>query len=375
MNIHRTITTAGGLVAATAMLAACTTGTGTAGNGSTEDGAAAGETVNLQLATYLGPTAPPAIAIQWAADELNSRSDGAINVEIFFAEALLKGPEIVSGVAQDRADMGLATMSYNPGELPLTQVTSVPFQNEDALALTAALQTLWENNEDFQAEWEGTETQPLSFLGAPAGIVSSDEEIPGVDWFQGKNIRATSYTANALQAIEANPVGITLGEIYEGMERGTIDGYASMIMDTVMSASLQEVSPWIADTGIGTYAGNVVVINPSVWEGMSDANKTIFEEVFAEFDEEYLSIVSGIEDETCDALIAEGGGVTIWSNSEKEKWKDAVGDSVLEDWRNKSQQAGLDAAAVDAFWEDYQTALEENQSGDSKSGMERCAER
>lgn len=373
MRIHRTIAAVGGVVAATAMFVACTTGT--AGNDAAEDGGPAGETVNLQLATYLGPTAPPAIAIQWAADELNSRSDGAINVEIFFAEALLKGPDIVSGVAQDRADMGLATMSYNPGELPLTQVTSVPFQNEDALALTAALQTLWENNEDFKAEWERTQTQPLSFLGAPAGIVSSDEDIPGVDWFQGKNIRATSYTANALQAIGANPVGITLGEIYEAMERGTIDGYASMLMDTIMSASLQEVSPWVADTGIGTYAGNVVVINPSVWEGLSDANKAIFEEVFAEFDEEYLSIVSGIEDETCDALIAEGGGVTIWPDSEKEKWKDAVGDSVLEDWRSKSQQTGLDEAAVDAFWEDYQTALEENQSGDSKSGMERCAER
>ncbi|WP_353987544.1 TRAP transporter substrate-binding protein DctP [Ruicaihuangia caeni] len=373
MRTHRTLAAIGGLVAATAMLAGCTSG---AGNGDANgDNGSTGETVNLQLATYLGPAAPPAVAIQWAADELKERSNGEINIEIFFAEALLKGPDVIPGVAQNRADMGVATMSYNPGELPLTQAISVPFQNSDPAALTAAIDELFDNNEDFKAEWERTQTKQLSFIGGPTGIVSSSEEITGVDWFKGKNVRATSYTANALQAVGANPVGITLGEIYEGMERGTIDGYASMLMDTITSASLQEVSPFVVDTGIGTYAGNVVVINPTVWDGLSDEHKSLFEEVFAEFQDEYLSIFSGIEDETCDALIAEGGGTSVWPASETDKWKSAVGDSVLNDWKQKSASAGVGADAVDAFWEQYQDALEANQSADSKNGMERCAER
>jgi TRAP-type transport system periplasmic protein len=366
MRTKRTIITAGAVMATAALLVGCSA-PANGGNGS--EGA---ESVDLQLATYLGPTAPPAIAIQWAADELNARSDGEINVEIFFAGSLLEATDILTGVAQNRADMGLMSPPYNPGELPLTQSSAVPFQNDDAHALSAAWLDLWENNEAFQQEWTNSGVHPLSFIGAPTGIVSAQEPIESIDWFQGKNVRATSYTANALETVGANPVGITLGEIYEGMERGTVDGYASMLMDTITSASLHEVSPYVTSTGIGTYTGNVVMISPTVWDGLSPEHQAVFEEVFSEFPEHYLETYSGVEDEVCEALIEAGGGVNIWDESETQRWEDAVGDSVLNDWRDTVSGAGLDA---DAFWSDFQAALDANQRDDFESGMERCAAR
>lgn len=370
MRMNRPLFKLGAVIVAGAMLAACS-GNGTSGGEEGTEGGGSGQ-VNLQLATYLAPTAPPAIAMQWAADELNERSDGEVSIEIFFAGSLLDGPDILSGVAQNRADMGLMTMSYNPGELPLTQATAVPFENDDADALSRALNDLWESNEPFQQEWTNNNVHPLTFIGAPTGIVSAKEPIESLDWFDGKNVRATSYTANALSAVGANPVGITLGEVYEGMERGTVDGYASMLMDTITSASLDEVSPFVTATGLGTYGGNVVLINPSVWDGFSDDHRSLFEEVFAEFPQHYLETYSGVEDETCDALIAAGGGVNVWEESETQRWADVVGDSVLDDWKNAVNGAGLDA---DAFWEAYQSALADHQREDFQSGMERCANR
>lgn len=370
MNIKRMTTVAGGLLAAGALLVGCG-GTPSAPSG-TDGTDSADQQVNLQLATYLAPTAPPAIAMQWAVDELNARSDGSINVEIFFAGSLLEGPDILSGIAQGRADMGLLTMSYNPGELPLTQATAVPFQNDDADALSAALNDLWAENEPFQEEWTKNGVHPLTFIGAPTGIVSAKEPIPNIEWFKGKNIRATSFTANALSAIGANPIGITLGEIYEGMERGTVDGYASMLMDTITSASLHEVSPFVTATGLGTYGGNVVLISPATWDRLSGAQQDVFNEVFGEFPEHYMNTYSAIEDETCDALIEAGGGVNVWSDAETQRWSDAVGTSVLDAWRDSVNRVGLDA---DAFWDAYQTSLADNQSADFMSGMARCAAR
>lgn len=364
MTGKRSWSALGGLLAASVLLAGC--------SGQQAMESAGEEHVELQVATYLGPTAPPAITMQWAADELQERSNGEINLEIFFAGSLLAGDEILPGVSQRRADMGLLTMSYNPGNLPLTQVTAIPFQNEDADALSRTLLELWEENDAFQQEWTGNGVHPLTFIGAPTGVVSAQESIEGVDWFDGKNVRATSYTANALAAVGANPVGITLGEIYEGMERGTVDGYASMLMDTITSASLHEVSPYVTSTGLGTYGANAVLINPAIWEGLSAEHRAIFEEVFSEFPEQYMETYSGIEDETCDALLEAGGGVNVWPESETQRWEAAVGDSVFNDWRDTVNGAGLDA---DTFWNTYQQSLAANQREDFQSGMDRCAAR
>lgn len=363
MRSRRTLS-ALALLSGASMLAGCA--------GATTDDAGSGDQVTLQMAVYLGPTAPPSVTMQWAADEISQRSGGEIELEIFFAGGLLEPQEIIPGVAQQRADMGLTNNLYNPGDLPLTQATTVPFQSDNAHTLSAAVADLWESNEAFRQEWEGNNVRPLTFVGTPTGIVAAQEQIESIDWFDGKNVRATSYTANALQAVGANPIGITVNEIYEGMERGTIDAYASMLLDTVPSVSLQEVAPHIMETGLGTYAVNVIVISPQVWDGLSAEHQAVFEEVFAEFPEQYLQTFSAIEDEACDVLLEVGGSATVWSDAEQQRWIDALGDSVIDDWRDSVNAGGHDG---DAFWEAFQEALAANQYEELLSGVERCAAR
>src|SRR5690606_15512790 len=131
-------------------------------------------------------------------------------------------------------------------------------------------------------------------------------------WLAGKTLRASGYIAEALQKAGGNAVGLPVVDVYEAIQRGTIDGYTNMILDTVPVLSLQEVSPWIAETGLGLYTVNTLSINKNKWDSLSDEHKQIFEDVADRWQEYYLDQLTEVEDAACQLLIENGGGSTVW---------------------------------------------------------------
>jgi len=357
--------------AAMLALAGCASPTPSTDGSSTE--ASSDETPRVyKLATYVAPTAPHGKTLVWLADEVSKRTNGVVTIETYFNGELLPADELLSGVVDGRADFVFMTQQYNPAELPLSQITSIPFVTTDMSALSSALDYLAENSEAYQEEWESAGVVPLAFTAAAPSLFATKEPAPGVDWIQGRSIRAAGQAATAVQAAGGNAVSLVVGEIYESIQRGLLDGYTSMILDAVPSLSLEEVAPYIADTGLGTYSFNAIVANAATWDSMPEADRTLIAELAAEFDGRYRDAVTIGEDEACDAILAAGGEVTVWPDREIDKWKQLVGDAPREAWQSAAEAAG---APAEAFYDEYMEAIDAA-SGDSvPSGMARCAER
>ncbi|MGB3413257.1 MAG: TRAP transporter substrate-binding protein DctP [Microbacteriaceae bacterium] len=327
--------------------------------------------INMQFSSYLGPTTPMGKGISWFISEVESRSNGAIKIEAFWEGALLAGPDTLNGVSTGLADIGYMTTSYNPAELPLTQSLSVPFVTDNVPAIQETLWNLYQNYEPYQEEWNKNNVEVLTFMGVPPSVVATKDEVPNYDSLKGRTLRATGYTAAALQIAGANAITLPVSDVYESIQRGLIEGYSSMILDTIPSLSLQEVAPIITDTGLGIYTLNTFIMNADTYNALSDGHKKIFAEVSADYQKKFLEILAGVEDEACTIVLEAGGAIHTWPASETQKWKVAVGDELLNKWKDDARGRGVDP---DGFYGQFIEKLQSSSTA-YESGLSRCAAR
>ena len=344
-----------------------------AGCASGAESAEGGAPQRFSLATYLAPVGPHGETIQWVVDEVAARSEGSIVIEPYFSGALLGADELLNGAKDGRADFVLFTPQYNPAEMPLSQVVSIPFVNSDTLALGAALDELYANNADYGNEWSAAGVDPLVFIPGTPTVFASHEVVDGIEWINGSSIRAAGYLGAAVQAAGGNAVSLVVGEVYESIQRGLIDGYTSVPFDSLASLSLQEVAPFVADTGLGTFGFNTLAVNAQRWAELPAADRELIESVLEEYSTRYFEVLTEKEDDNCDALAAAGGGVNVWAEADTDAWANALGDAPYRQWLDTASASGADATA---FYEQYMQVIDSASADNpTPTGMARCAAR
>ena len=331
------------------------------------------EEVTWDMASFLGPDTGQGRAYTRWIEEIQDRSGGAVTVNPFWNSELLGPQEIATGLRDGRIQMGNLTYAYTPSDFPLTQMVEVPFLGNNLAAQVTAMNALYEENEQFRAEWEDQGIKVLSFVPIAASLTGAEEQIDSVGWFDGRTVRASGFYVKALEAVGANPAAIPVGETYEAMQRGTVDAYGGLILDVIPSTGLHEVGPHIHDAGLGHYAITTWGMAMDVYESLSPELRTLVDEVSAEFPQWVVETTSEAEDEACQTILDEGGSVSAWSEEATAEWREAIGETPRQDWIDLATEAGTEDA--EAMYDQYVSLFEEAASGefsDYQTGVERC---
>lgn len=343
------------------------TSTGAAGGGS-------GESYSWQYANYLPPTSSLSTGIANYFDALEG--EGNIKIEEFYQEALLGATDILSGVSQGRADLGFNIALYHPGELPLSQIVGVPFQTDDAEAQVRAMNGLYENNDAFRSEWEKQGVHVLSFVPLAPTMVATADPLSGYDGLSGKKIRAVGLLSQAMQAAGVNPVALPAPEVYESVERGVIDGFTSYPFDVAVAGSLNEVAPYMTDPGSGLYNLGALIITKTLWDGLDEETKTLLTDQVEKYVPNSIELLAEEEKKQCDVFLEAGGTASVFSEDDVKKFESAVGDSVINAWREQAVKAGVAENDASGFLDEYKAALtEQGESSSYVPGLVACAER
>lgn len=330
------------------------------------------ETYNLKFASYIGKGAAQSKAIEWWADEVKKRTDGRVRIRIFYQGALLPAADIMKGVGEGRADLGYVANAYHPAELPLSSVVGVPFITSNAEAQMRTFQELYAHNDAFRNEWEKQGLHVLFFHPLSENIVGMREPVNSADDFKGKSIRGLGYINQVLEIIGANPVAIAAPEIYEALQRATIDGYSGFAFEVVTALKLNEVAPHTIATGTGNYVFAATPITKSLWEKMPDDIKQVLTEVSNEYTGKVIEILKQTEDEVCAAIKEKGGTVSVLSETDVANIRAEVGDAINKRWVADASARGVDAGA---FFEDYTATLAKfEKEATYVSGVKRCAQ-
>jgi TRAP-type C4-dicarboxylate transport system substrate-binding protein len=328
--------------------------------------------LSLKFSSYAGPAAPISDALQQSFDALSESTDGAIEVEPFWSASLLSAPDGLAGAADGRADISLISAAYTPAEMPLSQLLGVPFVAPDSASVSLALEELYETSPAFQNEFHSNGVHLLAAITPGENMIATSEPIEGPEDLAGLQLRAAGYIGNAVQQWGANVHALPATDMYESIERGLIDGYTSFAYELIAGFGLNEVATNITDPGTGPYIASYIVINKSQWDGFSDAQRDAITASYEKVADWSTEATAKIEAETCDALLENGGSVTIWDDKTVDTFRDKIGDGILDGWKSSTSAVGADP---DAFYDELQTALDKVGAHDRQTGLQECASR
>lgn len=212
---------------------------------------AAAAPIKLRWATWIPASGDAAWAASWGPKELEKRSGGRIKVELYYAGTLLPIKTILEGISTGVADMGHFLPTYTPGKVPLLTVIQQPVAAPDFWDGFQALNELVKLPE-IQAELDANN---IVYTGVAAAAsnqrIITRTPVKTIKDLAGKKINSQSLGPELLTAMGIVTTMIPSMEIYDALQKGTIDGILSMAAG-VTTYKHYEVAKYWYDLPLGT---------------------------------------------------------------------------------------------------------------------------
>lgn len=264
-----------------AVLAGCSTGTGTPGMDDSGDY----DPIVIRYADYLNETSTFGRMSLYFQENVTERTDGKVTFENYWGGSLLEATDQLSGVRDGIADMALIFGGIFPSDLPVASwilalgmdLTGSPLH--DFAAGSAAIQELAHTWEPLKEEFAQHDLKPLYWTSTvPFMSVCSEPLGSGSGAYSGRQTRASGvFQSGAAEAIGGVPVTVAFNEIYEGLQRGVLD-CALTDPGTIPAFGFAEVAPELLPVSIISPLGGYTM-NLEFWESLpAEVQNIIYEE-------------------------------------------------------------------------------------------------
>ena len=229
---------------------------------------------------------------KWWAEEISKRTNGEVEIKLFFSEALGKAKENLALLQEGAIDVAMMSAGYFPAELPFHAApNSIPMAManvDEAFELMTRLLVEVPVLED-EAKENGVKTLFFHYLNGSFTISTPTSwcargtsralrtcrarRCAQEDW--GKDL------PRAVEAVGATPVTLFFPDIYEALARNTVD-CIPVSMDLFLNYKFYEVAKHVHDVTIweGPTAGNWITL--SAWDKLSAEQQKIVQEVSLE---------------------------------------------------------------------------------------------
>lgn len=224
----------------------------------------------------------------WAkeiSDRVAAETPHSVEFEWHYAGALLAATEIYTGVAQGAADLGSTCPIYTAGVFPVSQAFELPgFNNDNALVASVTIHEAWKQSELLQEEFK--DVKIMHFWATGPGDFMTNTRIETMEDLAGLELRALAGSGSALALMGGVPVAFPMGQSYENIETGVVDGLIAPT-DTLQGFRLAEVTQYITKTPFIYNILFMKVMNWDTWNSLPPSVQQIFDEVNEKYVIEY----------------------------------------------------------------------------------------
>lgn len=271
--------------------------------------AASAQDVTLKLAHFAAETHPGHLAAQRFADRVSERTNGAIEIEIYPANALGSPPEQLEQTLLGAIDMNLPTQGGLDKYEKAFGTVMTPFA-------FSSYEQAHEVLDGPFTEWAAPklEAQGLVMLSnweyGFRNITNSQRPIEAPADVEGLTLRTPPelQIVAALEGLGAATTQIAFPELPNALNQGVVDGQENPI-GVIYHFKLNEFQEHLALTR-HVYNSMVHVINKDVFDTLTDEQRTILREESAAAGEMMREAVIAQEEEEIAALEAAGMKVT-----------------------------------------------------------------
>ena len=311
--------------------------------------AASAQEFELKLHHFLSSQAPAhAQMLEPWAQSIMDASDGRVKIEIF-PSMTLGGtpPQLPRQVRDGVVDIAWIVNAYAAGQFPRTEVFELPGVHQgNSAAVNKAMRTMYDDvlSEDFK----GIRALFQHVHGGQA-FHMADQEIRSPADLAGMKIRIPSRTgAWIIEALGANPVQTSVGEIPVALSKGTIDG-AMIPFEIIPPLRLHEQTAYQIEGPGGKRIGTTsfsVIINEDRWNAMPEDIQQIFLDAS---DEAWHGEVGNIWDgaEAFGIGVAtENGNTHVQLSADEWAAFETAANPVVDRWIAEMGEKGIDGQAI-----------------------------
>ena len=299
----------------------------------------------LTYANFFPPThIQSQLAESWC-KEVKKRTGGEIAINYFPAGTLTKAPQTYDGVVQGIADIGMTVLAYSRGRFPVASAIDLPLGYSSGVQATAVANAVLNKFEP--KEFNDTAMMFVHAHG-PGLIHTRDKEVKSLADIKGLKLRGTGTSGLVQAALGASPVGKSMRECYQMLQKGVVDG-SSHPVESNKGWKLGEVVHYMTQNFSTAYTTTFAVfMNKDKWAALTPEQQKIIKEINAEW-----SVKHGVAWDEADKLGMEffkskGGKVISLSDAESKKWEEAVA-PVIDGYIEKASKKGVDGKAVVEF--------------------------
>ncbi len=297
-----------------------------------------GQTKPVELSYSIFFPAPhknTVLATEWA-KEIEQRTNGKVKITIYPGGTLTPADKCYDGVEKEISDIGMSVMSYTMGKFPLTEVIDLPLGYKSGVVATKLINSYYQK---FRPK-EFDSTQVMYFHAHGPGFLHTKKAVHKLEDLKGMKIRCTGMAAKVVTALGGVPVAMPMGETYDALKRGVVDGSMAP-QEALQGWKWGEVVKFTTECFGAAYStGFFVVLNKDKWNKLSPDVQKIIAQVNEEWMEKTGRNWDEIDRAGRDFTLKLGNQIISLSGEEDEKWAKAV-QPILGDYVNRMKAKGL----------------------------------
>lgn len=282
-------------------------------------------------------------------EKLPAASDGKITANLTTHDQMgIDGSDVYRMLGTGVFDVGMTVADYAVSDSPALEGLDVPLIANDATSAQAMINAARPMVDDIYEDVFNAKV--LGIAPYPPQVVFCNAEIAGLTDLKGKKIRASGrMTGKLLEALGAESVNVSFGEVPGALQRGVVD-CAVTGAGSGYSAGWWEVSTHLLPIPLGGWDPVVTAMNLDKWNSLSADEQTLIQtEVTNELEAPaWASAQSAL---TTDVACLTGNGdcpgeahtmtLVEVSAADMDTARQALTTTVLPDW---AERAGADWA-------------------------------
>jgi TRAP-type C4-dicarboxylate transport system substrate-binding protein len=285
---------------------------------------------------------------------VEARSGGRVSFNIVYSGGLGKGNELLPLAGRGAIDVAAVVPGYYADQMPFARIMQTPFVFDSPSEAIDVAKKSYSEIPAFAEELDGHGVMRL--FHQPLGsyfMTGKTDDCKSLDGLAGKKIRTFGADLpKMMEAVGAVPTSVGFGDIYEAVDRGTLD-YSFLNLGNVEALKLNEVGTFNCGPAL-SMAGHLIVIGKRTWNRLpADIQQIILEEASVAQDK-YVKSINDAEAAAEKRLKAAGATVIRLTSAQMADWKSKTPD-LMAQWAEGLAAKGQGEAAnlVVAKWAEW----------------------
>ncbi|MCW5770877.1 MAG: C4-dicarboxylate TRAP transporter substrate-binding protein [Rhodospirillaceae bacterium] len=290
-----------------------------------------------------------AAALNWFADQVAKRTDGALKINFFWGGALMDARSSLKGVGDRAAEMGSIVGSYTAREMLPYNIGDLPVGSSDVWVGLRAMYEIATTQPDVKKAFDKANVVYLSnFTTTEVQLICKNKVIAKVEDLKGVKIRSAGFYGQVLESLGATVLRFSGVDANRALDNGTIACNHNYLYGMRIFRDY-EVAKDIIRLDWGQHLAWAVIVNKEVFAKLPEAQrKALVDAGSAMVDKVAQEMISANEN----ALAAMQAGINghkvtvhAFPTAEKAKLLKA-GEKFIAQWKEKTDAAGYSADRI-----------------------------